>query len=221
MLVHGAGGGGWEWNAWCRAWQAHGIDTLAPDLRPSPSGLERTTLDHYTEQVQAALRALPRPRAIVGASLGGLLAMRVAAHADALVVVNPLPPAPWQRALSPRDWEEVVPWRRGARLQSTRDALGDADDATALFAFRHWRDESGAVLREAYAGIEVARPACPALFVVSLRDEDIPRETSLGLADDWEADRLETLATRHVGPLLDRDAAAVAVQAVAWLNRLR
>ena len=71
---------------------------------------------------------------------------------------------------------------------STRRALPDADDATALFAFRHWRDESGAVLREAQAGIEVAAPRCPVLCIASAQDEDVPPALTAALADAWDAD---------------------------------
>lgn len=219
LLIHGAGGGGWEWNLWRGVLQAHGIDVHAPDLMPSPRGLAATMLDDYRVQVLQALLALPRPRVVVGASLGGLLALQVAEHADALVLVNPLPPAPWHRDLPLREWAKVVPWQRNARLASTRDALSDADDATALFACRHWRDESGAVLRAAHAGIEVERPSCPALFVVSARDEDVPPHLSIDIAKQWRLERLETLATSHVGPLLGRQTAQIATQAVAWLNK--
>lgn len=169
-------------------------------------------------QVLQALLALPRPRVVVGASLGGLLALQVAAQADAVVLVNTLPPVPWHSALPMREWAEVVPWQGNARLASTRAALPDADDATALYACRHWRDESGAVLRAGYAGIEVERPSCPALLVVSARDEDVPPQLSIGIAKQWRLERLETLATSHVGPLLGRQAAQIATQAVAWLN---
>lgn len=170
-------------------------------------------------QVQLALRVLQRPRVLVGASLGGLLAAKCASEADALVLVNPLPPAPWHQRLVLRSWDRVVPWQRNARLYSTREAMPDADDASALWAFRHWRDESGQALREAHAGIEVEKPDCPALFVVSERDEDVPTEIISGWAQTWRADRLETIASSHVGPLLGRQAQAIATQAVAWLNR--
>ena len=93
---------------------------------------------------------MPRPRVLVGASLGGLLVLDAADGADAVVLVNPLPPVPWHVDMPARDWPDVVPWRRAARLSGTREAMPDADDATALFAFRHWRDESGTVLREAW-----------------------------------------------------------------------
>lgn len=171
-------------------------------------------------QVQEALQALPRPRVLVGASLGGLLAAMCVSEADAIVLVNPLPPTPWHRQLAPRSWDPVIPWRGNARLHSTREAMRDADDASALWAFRHWRDESGQAMSQAYAGVEVAKPDCPALFVVSSEDEDVPREIILDWAQAWRADRLETLANSHVGPLLGRQAQAIAVQAVAWLNRL-
>ena len=97
--------------------------------------------------------------------------------------------------------------------------MQDADDASALWAFRHWRDESGQALSQAHAGVEVEKPDCPALFVVSQQDEDVPPEIISEWTEAWQADRLETLANSHVGPLLGRQAQAVATQAVAWLNR--
>ena len=229
LLVHGAGGGAWEWGPWRGVLEAHAITTHALELQPAAAGLAATTLEDYRVQVRDALRALPQPRALIGASLGGLLATMCAAmpellsanQADALVLVNPLPPAPWHRQLPRHDWNDsVVPWQRNARLASTRDALGDADDAAAVFAFRHWRDESGRVLREAHAGIEVEMPDCPTLLIASAQDQDVPPEIILAMAGQWRADRLETLASSHVGPLLGREAPEVARQAVAWLNRL-
>jgi predicted alpha/beta hydrolase family esterase len=218
LLLHGAGGGGWEWNLWRGVLAASRIDAFTPDLQPAVGGLAATTLDDYRRQAQAALAALPRPRALIGASLGGLLAMLCAEDADALVLVNPLPPAPWAQALPARDWPSVVPWRRDARLASTRRAMPDADDATALFAFTRWRDESGAVLGAAQAGLAIARPRCPVLCVVSVADEDVPPATTRSLATAWGADLVETGSPSHVGPLLGRGAAAGAEQVAAWLS---
>jgi hypothetical protein len=216
--VHGAGGGGWEWNVWRRVFAAHGLAADALDLRPVAAGLSSTGFDDYAVQVRAALDAMPRPRALVGASLGGLLAMVCADAADALVLVNPLPPAPWAGLLPSRQWPDVVPWRRDARLASTRRALPDSDDATALYAFRRWRDESGAVLRQAHAGLLLDAPMCPTLCIASAHDEDIPPDLTAGLARAWNADLLRVASTGHVGPLLGRDAAVVATQAAGWLS---
>lgn len=218
LLVHGAGGGGWEWNVWREVFAAHGFDARASDLQPAPQGLGATSLEDYIAQVRAALEALSRPRVLVGASLGGLLAMMCAEEVDALVLVNPIPPSPWHAALPQREWPDVVPWQHDARLATTRRALPDADDASALFAFRHWRDESGAVLRDAHADVAIERPLCPVLCIASAQDEDVPPSTTAVLAEAWNASLLRVPSTSHVGPLIGRDAAAVAAQAAAWLS---
>jgi len=219
LLIHGAGGGAWEWNSWRGVLQAHGIAVHAPDLMPSSRGLAATTLDDYRQQMLEALLALPPPRVVVGASLGGLLALQIAAHADALVLVNPLPPAPWHGRLPTRDWTEVVPWSCEARLASTRAALPDADDATSLYAYRRWRDESGAVLNAAHAGIVVARPRCPLQLIASRVDPDLPSSITQAMSEAWAAPCMQTAATSHVGPLLGREAPSIAASAAAWLAR--
>lgn len=218
LLIHGAGGGGWEWNLWRGVLLAHGIDACAPDLQPISAGQAETRFSDYEGQMRRALSALPAPRAVIGASLGGLLALRIADLADAAVLVNPLPPAPWHRELPARDWPEVVPWRNTARLGSGRRSMPDADEATALYAFRRWRNESGTVLGEAYAGIEAEAPRCPTLFVLSCQDEEVPPPLSTAIARAWRAETLEAAAASHVGPLLGRAAPAIAGQTVAWLN---
>ncbi|WP_162250330.1 alpha/beta fold hydrolase [Pseudoxanthomonas sp. Root630] len=219
LLVHGAGGGGWEWNVWRGVFESAGFQVAAPDLMPVRDGWAATRLEDYQAQVRASFAALPRPRVLVGASLGGLLALGAADGADALVMVNPLPPVPWHAGLPARDWPDVVPWRRDARLSGTRRALPGGDDATALFAFRHWRDESGAVLRDAQRGVAVVRPACPMVCVVSGHDEDVPPAVTRAMAGAWGAEVLQTVSGSHVGPLLGREAAGIAAQAVEWLNR--
>ena len=125
LLVHGAGGGAWEWNRWRGVLESHAMAVAAIELQPASQGLAATTLQDYAGQVRAALHRLPRPRALIGASLGGLLAAMCATEADALVLLNPLPPAPWHLRLPARDWGAVTPWRRDARLASTRVAMSD------------------------------------------------------------------------------------------------
>lgn len=219
LMVHGAGGGGWEWTVWRAVFEARDLRVATPDLRPAPAGLAATSYCDYLAQVGEALQALPRPRALVGASLGGLLAIEAARGADALVVVNPLPPAPWHAALPARCWPGVVAWGRDARLAGTRRALPDADPVTALHALHGWRDESGVVLRDACAGRVVAVPAIPTLCMASRRDDDVPPAITRALADAWNADFAWSEARSHVGPLLGEAAAHSADLAARWLQR--
>jgi alpha-beta hydrolase superfamily lysophospholipase len=221
VFVHGAGGGGWEWATWARVFAAHGHPVLAPDLQAGAAGLAATTLDDYAAQVRewiARARDTDAGRRVVlvGASLGGLLALMNAAGADALVLVNPMPPAGLPGDAPQAD---VVPWGRDARLSGTRRAIPDADDAAALHAFRHWRDESGQVLRQARAGVACPPFRAPVLVMASAADTDVPPDASAALATSLGASLLR-LPGSHVGPLLGRQAAGAAAQAVEWLNGL-
>ncbi|HEX5693445.1 MAG TPA: alpha/beta fold hydrolase [Arenimonas sp.] len=215
VFVHGAGAGGWEWGAWARVFAAAGVSATAPDLRAHPDGLAKTSLADYAAQVAEWLDAAPRPRLLVGASLGGLLAAMNGGRADALVLVNPMPPDGLPQAAAR---PAVVPWGSGASLAGSRRALPDADDAAAIFAFRRWRDESGAVLNQARAGVSVDKPGVPVLVIASDDDKDVPAAASLALAQAWGATTWQVPGS-HAGPLLGRDAARLASRALDWASR--
>lgn len=221
-FLHGSGGGAWEWNIWARVFAAYGWRVQTPELQPSAQGLAATRLQDYLEQARLAIEAMPPPRVVVGASLGGLLAVANASLADALVVINPLPPRPWSAQL-PRVARPpgIVPWATTASLSGTRRALFDADEATCLYAFRRWRDESSAVLQDALAGVSLPMPSCPVLTIISGKDEDMPENVSRAFADALNARVSYLPDASHVGPLLGRAAADVAAQAVDWLNGIQ
>lgn len=221
VCVHGAGGGGWEWSIWARALSVAGFHVLAPDLQPATGGPAATHLADYRAQVTAWCRGAGADGVhLVGASLGGLLALAVAraVHARSLVLVNPMPPAglPTRSAPSPA----VIEWRSRATLQGTRAALPDADAAAHLYAFRRWRDESGMVMDEALAGLVVDPPGCPVLVIASERDDDVPPASSRALADTLGADFECIRAASHVGPLLGASAPTLALRVADWLGRI-
>lgn len=218
LLLHGAGGGGWEWTPWRGVFQAHGLQVAAPDLQPAAGGIAATRLHDYARQAAEASARMAPPCVVIGASLGGLLAAQLAPQAAALLLVNPIPPSPWHAALARPSSDDVVAWHRTARLASTRDALPGADPASALHAFRHWRDESGAVLRDACAGVAIPRPACPVLCIASLQDTSVPAAVTTQVAQAWNAELLPLPGSAHVDPLLGRDAAALATRVLAWLS---
>ena len=104
------------------------------------------------------------------------------------------------------------------RLASTLRALPDADDAARLYAWRRWRDESGAVLTEISKGIAVKKPACPTLVIVGDQDTDIPPSTGRAIARELNADLTEFEGMSHLGPLLGTRAPEVAQSVLAWLE---
>ncbi len=222
LMIHGAGGGGWEWNVWRRVFAAAGHAVATLDLQAVAAGVEATRWQDYLEQVLKAAQALPSPRILVGASLGGLLALAAENDVEcaALVLINPLPPLPEADSLPPHEAiPALIPWGRDASVAGTRRALPEADDAACHYAFRRWRDESGAVLNTARAGIQLAPPRCPLLVIASERDEDIPPTLSTAFAQRVGASLLR-VAGSHVGPLLGPQSANCAGMAVHWLNGL-
>ncbi len=222
LMIHGAGGGGWEWAVWSRVFTAAGWRVSTPDLMPSPSGLVHTSLDDYERQVRDWIRSV-QPSLIIGASLGGLLALSCAAEVASarLVLVNPMPPPGiGELPLLQRRWPSEIPWRRGASLASTAAALPDADASTWQVAWRRWRDESGAVMSAASSGCDISLPTSSVLMLISAADADVPATTTRALAIALAADVIELAGASHVGPLLGRDAAAVADRVLAW-SRLR
>lgn len=217
VCVHGAGGGGWEWAIWARVLRARGWRVVAPDLMPAAHGLAATSFADYRAQVLTwCAQASPSP-VLIGASLGGLLALSVAAQAraSALVLVNPLPPwgLPAEEPMPP-----VVRWGSARRFAGTRRAMLDADDAARLYAFRGWRDESGCVLDEARRGWTVEAPACPVRVVASAGDTDVPPAHGWRLAQELDADFSLVADASHVGLLLGRRAACVAERVAGWLH---
>ncbi len=202
-----------------RVFRADGFNCHAPDLLPSTSGLAKTSLDDYRQQVQEHWLAMDSPKVIVGASLGGLLALMNAEHANAMVLINPLPSAPWNSQIPAREnYPEIIPWQSNASLAGTRRALFDCDETTCLYAFRHWRDESGAVMNEAMQGIEIAQLGCPLLVIASELDGDIPFSLTKKFAESLNASFIHLPETSHVGPLLGKNAAQCAFRTIDYLN---
>lgn len=219
VCVHGAGAGGWEWGIWARTLSVRGFGVIAPDLMPAAGGLVATQFGDYREQVVAWCSATAEPPVLVGASLGGLLALSVAAEIRpaALILVNPVPPLGVAGGLV-RTWPALVAWSRTRSLAGTRGSIPDADDAARMYAYRRWRDESGAVLNAAQTGIAIDVPACRVLVLASADDRDVPCETSRALAGLLGADFEKIERASHVGPLLGRSAPSVASRVCDWLG---
>ncbi|MCE7988331.1 MAG: alpha/beta fold hydrolase [Caldilinea sp. CFX5] len=216
VMIHGAGGGGWEYVRWQPIFTAAGYAVIANDLLPAADGLLITTFDDYCHQVRTWLP--PQQRIIlIGASMGGILALKVAAAIQpaALVLVNSVPPAGVGAPRTGKSYPPIVQWANGP-LEDTRSALFDSDEATIQWAWPRWRDELGAVLNAMAAGIPVQRPTCPTLVVLGEQDTDIPYQTGLALATWAGADVLLYHGMSHVGPLLSRRAAEVARMVVTW-----
>lgn len=227
IFLHGAGAGGWEWAIWREVFSAQGIDCRCPDLRPSSQGLQHTGFDDYLSQVGEWADALSAPVIMVGASLGGLLALKWAdALGDgavrriaALVLLNPHPGYPEAEQMPPMRGGEsgLICWGRDSRLAAPKAGATSIDDASRLRSFRGWKDESARVLQEARTQKIIRRISARSLWIASNDDTDVPPALTLAMADRLGGDVMR-ITGDHLSPLIGRQAAGLAQQVLAWLS---
>jgi pimeloyl-ACP methyl ester carboxylesterase len=225
VLIHGAGGGGWEWDHWKPVFTKAGWQFVAKDLVPAKAGLPATTVEDYAAQVVSWVPANAGPLVLVGASMGGVLSLMAAERLSgkrtisAVVLVNSVPPREVERPTltEVKTYPEIVKWAGGPRKE-TADAMPDSDEKTIEFAWKRWRDESGKVMNALRAGIPVPAPKAPALVVIGEKDTDIAPATSRAIASYLKADVHEYAGMSHVGPLLGRRAGEVARATLAWIE---
>lgn len=223
IMIHGAGGGGWEYRFWKPVFEKAKWKVIDRDLMPTKKGLTATTFDDYLSQV---VNWVPKNRGkvvVIGASLGGILALKSSEQIkpDAVILINGVPPLAVGEGKAKSDTiPEILRWANGP-IKDTRDAMPDSDEATIQWAHPQWRDESGAVIREVRAGIKTAPPQCPVLVIIGTDDTDILPSDSRATAAWAKADVFEYSATSHVGPLMGRRAKEIAEDATVWVkNRL-
>lgn len=224
VLIHGAGGGAWEYDLWQSSWTAAGWNVVAKDLQPGTNGLAQTTLTDYVRQVRTLIetgreRIVDGPFVLVGASMGGIIALQVVQQTrpSAVVLVNSVAPRGVGLQRSQKPYPPVVKWANGP-LADTRDSMPDSGEATIQKAWKRWRDESGMAMNALRAGVVVQKPRCPVLVVLGDKDTDVPHTTGLALAKWANADTLVYRGMSHVGPLLSTRAGEVARTVAAWCN---
>ena len=220
VMIHGAGGGGWEYDFWRPVFQRAGWKVVAPDLVPVKGGYAKTSFGDYEAQVVKWGRGSKRPLIVVGASMGGGLALATASSLkpDLLVLADSVAPAAVPVERKQVDFPDVVRWANGP-IEDTRDAMPDSDEKTILWAWKRWRDESGAVMRTLVTGVKAPKPACPVFVVWGEKDTDVPLATGLAMAKLYGADIKVYAGTSHVGPLMGRRATEVASDVLNWASR--
>ena len=217
VMIHGAGGGGWEYDHWRPVFERAGYQVIARDLLPSKSGLAETTFEDYVRQVQF-WRPVTGRVILVGASMGGILALKSASlePVEAIVLVNSVPPK-GIRTRAAYVYPPVVKWANGP-LKDTEVSMPDSSRETILWAWKRWRDESGSVMNEISRGIPLPPPTSRCLVVISEEDTDIPPSVSLKLAKWAKADVRRYTRMSHVGPLLGTRSRKVAADVIAWIK---
>jgi len=193
LLLHGLWCGADVWRRYAgflahRGWACHALNLRGRRDAPAARRLEDYELD-----VRQAIAAMSGPPVIVGHDVGGLLALRAAAAARAVVALAPYVPQPLAaptRCVRGTARLALLLGRavRAPRARGGRLYIGDS--ALSLVS------EPSAVLRALmHDAIELAATATPTLIVVGGRDPFVPITAANTLA-------------RHLGATLSVDSCA-------------
>jgi pimeloyl-ACP methyl ester carboxylesterase len=219
VMIHGAGGGGWEYDIWKPVFQRAGYSVIARDLNLIDNDYAATQFDDYLDQV---ISWTPKQGRLIyiSASMGGILALKAneRRQPNAVILVDCVVPAEVGNRTSQKPNLPIVRWANGP-LKDTEDAMPDSDRKTILSAWHQWRDESGTVINQILAGIPVEKPKCRVLAILAEADTDIPHATGLALAKWAGADVKSYPKMSHVGPLVSRKAKQVARFAADWIDK--
>jgi pimeloyl-ACP methyl ester carboxylesterase len=231
VLVHGAANDGGVWTFWAARLAAEGWPTYVMYLRghgmSDPMDLSRTSMGEYVDDVAQVVGQLRQRPAIVGWSMGGLVAIMAGAAGLASACVGLAPSRPVQVAdpsVSLREGE-FGPEEYGITSHVGRDADGvdldaampDLDRVERVIAVCSLGKESRYARDERQRGIVVDRLPCPLLIVTGSLDRQWPRARYADL--HLTADYLVAEGASHWGLVLNGRVLDTLVPAVSdWLR---
>jgi len=210
VMIHGAFAGGWCFENFADALGERGWTCHAPDLRfhgdgsiaaPDPR-LAETSITDYAADVARSIEALPEKPILIGHSMGGLIAQKLAAKGLAQALVLLASCAPWGILPSSDDERAIATglmsagpfWTRALQPVfevAANDSLANLDAAAQREIFDRLGAESGRALFELFfwmfdarraTEIDVASVRCPVLVVAGSQDKVVSAATGRRIA---------------------------------------
>lgn len=225
VLVHGAANSAKVWRFWqlelaSRGWASHAID-IRGHGKSSQVDLSQTSMNDYAADVLTAINYLQHAPVVMGWSMGGLIAMMVAAASDAkaCIALAPSMPARARDGSAPLRHGEFGPEEYGIVGDDPEDqpSMLDLDSEERKIALSSGARESRLARDDRKAGIVLDSLQCPLLIVTGSRDTAWPRER---YNDIWlKADFQSVKGASHWGLVLNRRILESTVdRAIEWLN---
>lgn len=226
MLVHGAATSAAIWRFWQPALAEQGWSSYALDLRGHGDGqatdLATTSMDDYSADVAAVMDRIDGQVVLAGWSMGGLIALSVAATGRAAACVAIAPSMPVRVRATPRELRSGTfgpeEYGLGPEAPANHEQWLDLDDEERAAAIAAQGPESRYARDQRNAGIVVESLPCPLLIATGERDTSWGAERFVDL---WlSSDRVDEPGATHYGLMLSRPALQTLVPAVAaWLER--
>lgn len=236
LFVHGMHGGSWYLRSWLYAAAQAGWDAWAVNLRGHHGSrpvrdLGAVSLLDYVEDVEDCLREL-REAVVIGHSMGGLVAQRVAGSGRVRAAVFATSAAP--RGIRAVTWPVLwrMPRYAGAILAGRAWTI-NVEDATALlanrlapethaWAYEHLVPESGRATREMALGSIAVDPGsirCPTLVIGAEHDRITPVSVQRKIAARYNSEYLEAKGRAHL-LMLEPGWEAPFADVLGWLARV-
>jgi pimeloyl-ACP methyl ester carboxylesterase len=234
LLIHGYGGGAWYFDRYQRFLGARGYPTYALNLRghhdSKPVGdLGRVSFDEYIEDAHEVARHIGQP-IVIGHSMGGLLAQKLAESGVARAAVLMCAAAPrgislfsWRLAL--RQLKHLPALLRSRRLEATRSDLDSLlfnripePERDALFP--RFVADSGRVGRElslSVVPVDERKVRCPVLVIACSDDRYVVPRVARRLARKYRAPYWEYADHGHF-PQYEPGWEAMAGDIARWLE---
>lgn len=226
LLLHGSANSALVWQLWQRQMAGHGWSSYALDLRGhghSPAvDLADVRMADYAEDVRMLVRQLRQPPVLIGWSMGGLVAMMVAAAGGIAACVTLAPSMPAQQV------DRTIPLRSGVMTAEAygitssdpteQPAMPDLTLEERRLALASLGPESLQARDDRQRGIVIPTLPCPLLVVTGSRDRLWPRERYAGL---WlAATHTEMVGASHWGLVLNGRALSTYVpQILTWITQ--
>jgi pimeloyl-ACP methyl ester carboxylesterase len=228
VLIHGSANSAAVWTLWQQALATQGWSTFALDLRghgnSPPVDLAEVRMADYAADVQRLVQHLAEPPILLGWSMGGLVAMMVAACGGIAACVTLAPSTPAQRE------DPAVSLRSGIMKADVygitspdpaeQPTMPDLTVEERRIALASLSLESQRARDERQRGIVIETLPCPLLIVTGSEDTLWPSSRYDAL---WlRADRMQMDGASHWGLVLNQRAiTATLPRIVGWLERLR
>ena len=226
ILVHGAANSACVWTLWqqelaARGWASHAID-LRGHGRSDTIDLSQTSMNDYAADIRSLADQLVQPPVLMGWSMGGLVAIMVAAEGNSSACVALAPSMPARRV------DTTVELRTGefgadeygivSKQPGDQLAMADLDLQEQTIALSSLGQESRLARGERKAGIVVEQLSCPLLIVTGSEDRAWPSDR---YHDLWlDTDYLQVEGASHWGLVLNRRALDVMVPEITgWLSK--
>lgn len=175
VLVHGAANSAAVWKFWQQelaqlGWRSHAIDLRGHGAGP-PADLSVTRMRDYADDVADLAGRFAQKPIVIGWSMGGLVAVIVAARGLATACVGLGPSLPAQRE------DDTVPLREGvfgpeeygiiSRDPAQQPAMPDLDAEERRIALSSLGAESRRARDERKRGVVITSLPCPLLIVTA------------------------------------------------------